>query len=556
MFTNVTLLFVVLLFPLAGFIAWAGDRIGHRTGKRRHTLLGLRPRHTATLFTVGSGVLIVAVSFGVFWLSSESFRIVVREGEALYRNNIRLEAENGRKAEAIRKMRLQENAIRIEADRLNYERRLAEAARNDAQNRLAAAERDARQAQTRFREADARLRNARNEVTLAKGSLAEIQSRLLEKTRQVKRAERAVRNVESRRLAAEARVTAAELRVTAAEERQREALKEADSARRTAVRLVRDADRQRRNVETQLTEIRTQLQEQKALYATLRTETDAQQKEFDRLTRELEEKRIEYGRVAASTQALRGRQITYQVGEEVDRLAIRPGYNVWRIQAILYSFLTKAAKKAENRGASRGREERAVLIPPVPVVGTNTAPAGIRDTEMRMVSEEDALSAAAASIRKANEDVVVVALAQSNAVAGEPVAVRLEIYRNPIVLERDAKLAEIVVNGEGGRQEVADALFNFLNRDVHRRLVDAGMIPTVKGGDSGAEGTDMPRLEEFTLSGEEWLELMDEVRRSGSRARVIAYAGKTLRAGDPVSLRFEVKGRPSPPLQTAMDRWP
>ena len=54
MFTNVTLLFFLLLIPLAGFIAWAGDRIGHRTGKKRQSIFGLRPRHTAMVFTIGS----------------------------------------------------------------------------------------------------------------------------------------------------------------------------------------------------------------------------------------------------------------------------------------------------------------------------------------------------------------------------------------------------------------------------------------------------------------------------------------------------------------------
>src|SRR5882762_10089767 len=117
MFTNVTLLFVVLLFPLAGFIAWAGDRIGHRTGKKRHTLLGLRPRHTAILFTIGSGVLIVAVSFGAFWLSSESFRMVVQQGETLYRNNLRLKTENVEQAHAIIRARAQEELIQQDARR-------------------------------------------------------------------------------------------------------------------------------------------------------------------------------------------------------------------------------------------------------------------------------------------------------------------------------------------------------------------------------------------------------------------------------------------------------
>jgi uncharacterized protein (DUF3084 family) len=40
---NFPLLFFLLLIPLSGFIAWAGDRIGHRIGKRRHTLSACAP---------------------------------------------------------------------------------------------------------------------------------------------------------------------------------------------------------------------------------------------------------------------------------------------------------------------------------------------------------------------------------------------------------------------------------------------------------------------------------------------------------------------------------
>ena len=62
---NTTLLFFALLVPISGFIAWAGDKIGHVIGKRRHSLLGLRPRHTATLVTILSGVGIAAVPGGL-----------------------------------------------------------------------------------------------------------------------------------------------------------------------------------------------------------------------------------------------------------------------------------------------------------------------------------------------------------------------------------------------------------------------------------------------------------------------------------------------------------
>jgi uncharacterized protein (DUF3084 family) len=93
---QVPLLILVLgvLIPVSGFIAWAGDRIGHKMGKRRHTLLGLRPRHTAMVFTIGSGIGISVVSFLMLWFASEGFRVILSQGVQLLTINKSLRVQN------------------------------------------------------------------------------------------------------------------------------------------------------------------------------------------------------------------------------------------------------------------------------------------------------------------------------------------------------------------------------------------------------------------------------------------------------------------------------
>jgi len=49
---------VILIMLVAGLVAYVGDRVGHRVGRRRLTLFGLRPRYTSTIFAVGTGMLI------------------------------------------------------------------------------------------------------------------------------------------------------------------------------------------------------------------------------------------------------------------------------------------------------------------------------------------------------------------------------------------------------------------------------------------------------------------------------------------------------------------
>lgn len=293
---------------------------------------------------------------------------------------------------------------------------------------------------------------------------------------------------------------------------------------------------QAENVQKRIDELKEELERQNRQYAALAGKNEEMRLESVRLNRELEDKRKEYTQLVASTSALRRGQITYQVGEEVDRIAIRPGHNVWRLQIMLDTFLTTAAKRAEARGAGRtgkGKFDRALVLFPRPI----TTDKGISVTanksgEDHPMTEDEAIRAAADFIRRANEDVVVVAESSANAVVGEPVTVDLRIHRNPVVLPAATKIGEITVNGEVSRQELADTLLTFLSRDIHKKLLDAGMIPPTRTeGESGG----------FSLSAEEWHETMEQVRKAGPRARVTVFAARDIRAADAPSLRFEVR---------------
>jgi len=84
---------VLLLLVVAGTIAYTGDLIGRRLGKRRLTIFGLRPRHTAVLLTIISGGLIALLTFVAALISVPGFRRVVTEGEKLARQNLHLQPQ-------------------------------------------------------------------------------------------------------------------------------------------------------------------------------------------------------------------------------------------------------------------------------------------------------------------------------------------------------------------------------------------------------------------------------------------------------------------------------
>src|SRR5947207_5888192 len=88
-----TVLVVGLLIAMCGAIAYVGDLLGRRMGKKRLSLFGLRPRHTAVVFTVITGMVIAAVTLGVLMLLSAGVRVAITRGERLLHDNHRLKQE-------------------------------------------------------------------------------------------------------------------------------------------------------------------------------------------------------------------------------------------------------------------------------------------------------------------------------------------------------------------------------------------------------------------------------------------------------------------------------
>lgn len=78
---GVSLILVIVI--TGGIIAFLGDRIGTRVGKRRMTLWGLRPRYTSIIITILTGILIAGSTMGVLTLTSYDVRTALFGMEAL-----------------------------------------------------------------------------------------------------------------------------------------------------------------------------------------------------------------------------------------------------------------------------------------------------------------------------------------------------------------------------------------------------------------------------------------------------------------------------------------
>jgi hypothetical protein len=183
-----TALLILVLLALCGFIAYIGDLLGRRLGKKRLSIFGLRPKHTAILLTIVTGVLIAGVTFGAALLSIPMFRTVVTQGERLAGANRRLQADNRGLERQNRQAALQNRTLVTEAAQLQeantglMQSNEALGTRNrelDAQNRKLEGESKELQGQNAgLQEANARLAGANARLQTDQKRLQEERKRL------------------------------------------------------------------------------------------------------------------------------------------------------------------------------------------------------------------------------------------------------------------------------------------------------------------------------------------------------------------------------------------
>lgn len=74
---------IAVLAVTGGIIAFIGDRLGTKVGKRKLTIFGLRPKHTSILVTIVTGILISASTLGVMALVSRDVQTALFGMDAL-----------------------------------------------------------------------------------------------------------------------------------------------------------------------------------------------------------------------------------------------------------------------------------------------------------------------------------------------------------------------------------------------------------------------------------------------------------------------------------------
>lgn len=191
---------IAVLVVVSGVIAYVGDVLGRWLGRRRVTVFGLRPRHTAMAISVFAGMLIAAWTLGVSMVVSKDVRDGLTRVVALRQQIAGLRGNAGSLARQNRALKEQQSVLREEAEssRRAAQQASAEKAKADkaaaearkalarSERALAAADKELARRKARLAEISLQLRQTRTELARGEQAAIKMAAEVLHASRQVR----------------------------------------------------------------------------------------------------------------------------------------------------------------------------------------------------------------------------------------------------------------------------------------------------------------------------------------------------------------------------------
>ncbi|MFA7068988.1 MAG: DUF3084 domain-containing protein, partial [Acidaminococcaceae bacterium] len=92
---------ILVLVIMGGAIAFLGDKLGSKIGKKRLTIFGLRPHYTSILMTIITGIMVAAATMGLLMVSSSNVRTALFGMEKIRAEIVTLNQDKGNIAQEL-----------------------------------------------------------------------------------------------------------------------------------------------------------------------------------------------------------------------------------------------------------------------------------------------------------------------------------------------------------------------------------------------------------------------------------------------------------------------
>jgi uncharacterized coiled-coil DUF342 family protein len=499
--------FVILMVLLAGTLCYAGDLLGRKLGKKRLTILGLRPRHTAALFTALFGGLSTLIIILILGAASADVRVWITEG-----NRARVELQQTRKE--LDNIKAQRSQLQGEKDKLALEK--DQAAKDLAGQKALVAQAnadvkrltdDTKKLASEAKQFGQQVASARAEVNKVKAEYDKISSDLgavkVNRDQLVKQnGQLSEKNTQLINLNATLDKTLKDLNA------------EVETLRKSREKL---ADDLKKAQDTFAEAIGKNNEELKRVTDELQKagdDLDAVQKELDARKTELENIKTE---LRIANQDLRMKPLRVNRGDELARIPLGPHLNLAESRRALVLAVSLSSDEAKRRGAA--------LVP-----GTDDYASFIDLPTVPVIRGEEQMARAISQMIDQPRPKLLIMRSLVNTFEGEFVPVEVEIVENPIIYTKDQLVDEFEVDGSKSEQEIASVIADRASTVIRDKALKAGIIPAIGRPQSIGE-----------LGRETVINLVQGIKTLGRRVQVRLYALDETRAGDVLRLTYKIR---------------
>jgi uncharacterized protein (DUF3084 family) len=533
--TTIALVMTVLM---GGIIAYNGDLIGRKFGKRRVSMFGLRPKYTAILITSVTGVMISALTTGVLFLLVKPVRDVILRGEAAIALQPRLEA-------GIQRLTGDIDKKQVRITELGKDVAAKEREKQDADKKAQQAERKQNQAESRLsqigpllQKEQAALVQVRREKAATEGEVRRLegeQKRLLAANfaLQKKNGELVVLNEtlstknvqlidQNKKLSTMNAALARENNLV-----QRENLEIANQNQN----LVRNNDKL-----AKANEVLTRNNK-------LLRDTEDESREKNRVLA-LENSRLEsqnasmksalakigphYSSISEANWVVRNKRVAVHKDEDLARVVIPANSSPEKVRSAIDSLLHDASEYARTKGAGTG--DRLLAVQVVDREFLTRGPDG--GETVIPVSATDRVDAVVSRLCWQSVPTCVLAIAVANSAETEPAAVDLQPFPNKLVYKKGQIITRKWINGTQSPDGVFNDLVRFL-KELGQQALEQGMIPRM----DPISGE--PQV--GALGGADLVKLVQKVKEIGGRVQIRAVAKGEVYSADPLDLDYRVE---------------
>jgi uncharacterized protein (DUF3084 family) len=495
------ILLILVLVLVSGFIAYIGDILGRRLGRRRVTLFGLRPRHTAIAVSIVAGMLTTLATLLIAFAVSKEVRIGLTQVDSMIASN----------------------------NELKQQLRINEISAANARKRFYAAEDERKQALKESALVKNQLDKTRQQVNVAKGKITTAEIKLSQSQHRLEAVEKDMQRVDARLGELHGQFNKVNLELTQKQGQLKKAEQSALTAGGETLKLreeIANLTKQRSNLADQRTALTTELDSLQEQAASLRGERESLSTEVARLTN-----------MIGLAQPVMTQEVIFGVGQEVGRSLLDANQPISDIRQQLEQFVKTLQTTAITAGAGTDPNGSSVII--FRMLPDNAGRAN------PLLDESEILDTLARSLHGQGGSLIGRAFSLFNVSRGQPVPIDFYFVQNRLLFERGKELASIEVNPKRPQKELISSIFLLLSEEVSSRARRANILPDLPAIGERSVSLTNPRAAVGKISFDRILTAVEEIKRHKKPVRVVVRAAKDLWTLGPLDVELAIVEPPA-----------